>query len=79
MAAITVRNISEEAHKALKQRAKLRGTSAEAEVRALVEGLIPAKQMKGLGTELREIAKEYGGWDLNIKRDKTPARYATFK
>ncbi len=37
MPAITVRNISPEAHQALKQRAKLRGASAEAEVRALIE------------------------------------------
>jgi plasmid stability protein len=79
MPAMMIRNISEDAHKALKRRAKMRGTSAEAEVRAMVEELVPAKPTKGLGTELREIAKEYGGWDLKIERDKTPARFATFK
>jgi plasmid stability protein len=79
MPAMTIRNISYEAHKALKQRAKLHGTSAEAEVRAMVEELVPVKPTKGLGTELREIAKEYGGWDLKIERDKTPARFATFE
>ena len=79
MAAITVRNISEEAHKALKQRAKLRGTSAEAEVRAMVEGIVPVKQTKGLGTEMAAIAKKYGGYKLEIQRDKTPARFPTFR
>lgn len=79
MPAMTIRNISDEAHKALKQRAKLNGTSAEAEVRALVEGIVPAKPTMGLGTEMAAIAKEYGGFKLEIERDKTPARFTTFR
>lgn len=79
MPAMTVRNISFDAHEALKQRARLNGTSAEAEVRALVEALVPAKRIVGLGTEMAAIAKEYGGVKLEHKREKTPARFATFR
>ena len=79
MPAITVRNISKEAHTALKRRAKLRGTSAEAEVRAMVEGIVESGERVGLGTEMAAIAKKYGGSKLDIERDKTPARFATFE
>jgi plasmid stability protein len=78
MPAITVRNISVEAHKALKQRAKLRGTSAEAEVRAMVEKIVPGKQTKGLGTLLQEFGRKYGPLP-EIERDKTPSEPAIFE
>jgi len=82
MPAILVRNISEKAHKALKQRAKLRGTSAEAEVRAMVEGIAVStekvKAEKGLGTLLQELGRKYGPLP-EYERDKAPMRPASFR
>jgi plasmid stability protein len=77
MPAITIRNISAEAHRALKARAKLRGTSAEAEVRAMVEGILPAKPKKGLGTLLQEFGQKYGALP-EVVRDKMPLDLADF-
>jgi len=76
---MTVRNISVEAHSALKKRAAARGVSAEAEVRAMLEAAVPKEKKVGLGTEMAAIAKKYGGFRLDIQRDKPPARFATFK
>jgi hypothetical protein len=78
MPAITVRNISIEAHKALKQRAKLRGTSAEAEVRALIEEAALPHGGSGLGTKLHNIFRKSGYSLPEIVRDKTPAEPANF-
>jgi plasmid stability protein len=79
MPAMTIRNISAEAHRALKKRAALRGTSAEAEVRSMLEEIVPRKERAGLGTEMAAIAKKYGGSKLEIPRSKRPPRFATFK
>jgi plasmid stability protein len=76
---MTVRNISVEAHSALKKRAAARGVSAEAEVRAMLEASVIMEEKVGLGTKMAEIAKKYGGYDLKIERDKSPARFATFE
>ncbi len=80
MPAILVRNISEKAHKALKQRAKLRGTSAEAELRAMVEEIAePKKEEKvGFGTKLHRIFREADVTLPEIVRDKSPSEPANF-
>lgn len=77
MPAITVRNISVEAHKALKQRAKLRGTSAEAEVRAMIEQAAEPKG-DGLGTKWHNMFKKSGYSLPEIVRDNTPTEPASF-
>lgn len=79
MPAMTIRNISVEAHRALKKRAAARGVSAESEVRAMLEAAVPKEQKIGLGTKMAEFAKKYGGYDLKIERDKTPAEFPTFE
>lgn len=73
MAAVTIRNLSDETHKALKVRAKRKGRSTEAEVRAILdEAVNPPERMK-LGTELAKLGRLLGGVELEIKRDQTPA------
>ena len=82
MHAMTIRNLPDETHRALKQRAKLHGKSTEAEVRAILEEAVRPVQPKkevGLGTALHEFAMQFGGIDLDITRDKTPARAADFE
>ncbi len=78
MPAITVRNISPEAHQALKQRAKLRGASAEAEVRALIEEAAFPKG-EGFGTKLHNIFRKSGVTLPDIKRDQSPSEPAIFE
>ncbi len=79
MPAVTVRNLSIETHRRLKARAAKRGNSTEAEIRLILDEAVRPKKEVGLGTRLHEIGRKYGGWDLEIVRDKTPARYVTFE
>ena len=78
MAAIVVRNISEETHRALRARARRHGRSTEAEVRAILDGAVRPDQRLRLGSALAALAKPFGGLELEIRRDKTPARAADF-
>ena len=79
MAAITVRSIPDDTHRALKVRAAKHGRSTEAEVRAILEEAVrPAERIK-VGTLLREFGQQFGGLDLDITRDQTPARSADFE
>jgi plasmid stability protein len=76
MPAIVVRNISAETHRALRVRARQHGRSTEAEVRAILDVAVrPASRMR-LGSALAALAKPLGGLELEIKRDKTPAKPA---
>jgi len=79
MAAVTIRNLPEETHRALKARAARHGKSTEAEIRAILEAAVQPEKRVGLGTWLHERAMEFGGVELEIERDKTPARFATFE
>ena len=73
MAAIVIRNLSPETHRALQARAARHGRSTEAEVRAILdEAVRPAERVK-LGSALAALAEPLGGLDIEISRDKTPA------
>ena len=73
MAAIVVRKISTETHRALRVRARRHGRSTEAEVRAILEGAVRPAARVGLGSALATLVKPCGGLELEIKRDKKPA------
>jgi len=73
MAALVVRNIRAETHRALRLRAKQHGRSTEAEVRAILEGAVQPADRVRIGSALAAFAKSHGGFNLKIKRDKTPA------
>ena len=73
MAAIVIRNLSPETHRALQARAVRHGRSTEAEVRAILdEAVHPAARVK-LGSALAALARQFGGLELDLARDKTPA------
>lgn len=73
MPAIVVRNISIETHRALRVRARQHGRSTEAEIRAILDGAVrPAARIR-LASALARLAKPFGGLDLEIARDHTPA------
>lgn len=73
MASVTVRNLSDETHRALRVRAAMHGRSTEAEIRAILESAVRPEGRVRLGTLLAEIGREMGGVDLEIERDRTPA------
>jgi len=78
MGVITVRNLPEETHRALRVRAAQHGRSTEAEIRDILENAVrPATSVK-LGAELAAFGQQVGGLDLDITRDPTPADAAIF-
>jgi antitoxin FitA len=74
MPAITIRNLSSEPHRALKERAARHGRSTEAEVRAILEEAVAPPGRVALGSLLAQIGKESGGVDLEISRDRDDRR-----
>lgn len=79
MASITVRNIKEEIHRALRVKAATHGRSTEAEIRIILENAVRSSGRIKLGSLLAEIGREVGGVDLEIERDKTPAEPMSFE
>jgi antitoxin FitA len=78
MAAVTIRNLAEETRRAIKHRAKQNGRSAEAEMRAILDEAVRPQERMKVGTWLHNRAMEFGGFDLDIKRDQTPIEPAVF-
>ena len=79
MAVVTVRNLPDAVHRALRVRAAGHGRSTEAEIRDILEkAALPPKRVK-LGSLLASIAREAGGLTdaeaqhFDQLRDKTPA------
>lgn len=79
MAAITIRNLSSETHRALRVRAAGHGRSTEAEVRSILdEAVRPAGRVK-MGTALIDLFRPLGGVDLDAERDRSPAQPPRFE
>mgnify|MGYP001167408755 CR=1 FL=1 len=88
MAAVTIRNLSDEAHRALKVRAAQHNRSAEAEMRSILEAAaLPEGRLK-LGTALSEVSRSMGLTNADIEalqesieqvRDRRPAEPMTFE
>ena len=76
---LTVRNLSEEVHRALRMRAARHGRSTEAEVRLILEDTVrPPKRLK-IGSEIHRIAREVGGMDeLDVSRRRSQIRGGDF-
>lgn len=67
---MTIRNIPEETHRALKALAAAHGRSAEAEARAILQqAVLPAERIR-LGSLLREIGSAVGGVELDVVRQR---------
>lgn len=73
MAAVTIRNLPEETHRALKARAAKHGRSTEAEIREIIECAVRPSSRVRLGTALAELGRKYGGVELSTERDQSPA------
>ena len=79
MPAVTVRNLPAETHRALKLRAAHNGRSTEAEIRVILEEAVSPQTRIRIGSELAAFGQRFGGIDLDIVRDSTPAEAAVFE
>jgi plasmid stability protein len=79
MSSITVRNLPEVTHRALRVRAATAGRSTEAEVRAILDNAVRPEGRIKLGSLLAEIGQQAGGVDLDIVRDPSPTAPLSFK
>lgn len=78
MAVVTVRNLPDETHRALRVRAARNGRSTEAEIRVILEEAVRPKERIKIGSELAAFGDKYA-LDIEIVRDKEPIRIATFE
>lgn len=84
MAAVTIRNLSPEVHRALKVRAAQHNRSAEAEIRAILESAVRPVGRIRLGTALSEMSRKIGLTNADVDalsevRESRPAKPMRFK
>ena len=83
MAAVTIRNLPEETHRALKIRAAQHNRSTEAEMRAILESAVrPAGRLR-MGTAIADMSRKIGLTNADVEaldqtRDRTPAEPLSF-
>jgi antitoxin FitA len=84
MPSITVRNVSDETHRALRVRAAMHGRSAEAEIRDILEKAAMPEGRVRLGDALADLGRELELTNEDVeafekRRDKTAAKPMTFE
>ena len=84
MAMLTVRNLPDEVHRALRVRAAVHGRSTEAEVRAILEDAVKPEGRVKLGSLLADQGRQAAPTDedfavLERVRDPTPAQPVRFE
>ena len=67
MGAVTIRNLSDEVHRALKVRAAQHNPSAEAEIRAILEAAVRPEGRLRLGTALSEMSRKIGLTNADVE------------
>lgn len=84
MPAVTIRNLSDEAHRALKVRAAQHGRSTEAEIRDILEEAVrPANRLR-IGSAMAALSRNAGLTNADFEaleqaRDRTPAVPMSFE
>lgn len=84
MSSITVRNVPDEVHRALRVRAALHGSSTEAEIREILAAAVKPEGRVKLGSLLAEMGRKARLTDEEFAvfeqvRDKIPARLVRFE
>lgn len=84
MAAVTIRNLPEEVHRALKVRAAQHSRSAEAEMRAILEAAVRPEVRLRLGSALSDMSRRIGVTNADVEalekaRDRQPAEPMRFE
>jgi len=67
MPAVTIRNLSQETHRALKVRAAEHNRSTEAEMRAILDASVRPEGRLRLGTALAEISRKIGLTNADVE------------
>jgi len=83
MAILTVRNVPDEVHRALRVRAAQHGRSTEAEVREILAAVVKPEKRVHMGEALAAIGRKIGLTNEDFAafenvRDKTPAKPLSF-
>ncbi|MFA5731205.1 MAG: plasmid stabilization protein [Acidithiobacillus sp.] len=83
MAILTVRNVPDDVHRALRVRAAQHGRSTEAEVREILASVVKPEKRVRVGEALAAIGRKIGltNEDFTVferARDKTPAKPLRF-
>ena len=83
MAILTVRNLPDDVHRALRVRAAQHGRSTEAEVREILATAVKPEKRVRIGDALAAIGHKFGLTNedfaiLESVRDKTPAKPLNF-
>ena len=78
MPAVTIRNLSDETHRALKVRAAQHNRSTEAEIRVILEAAVRPQGRLRLGAALAELSRKIGLTNADVEalertRDVKPA------
>ena len=84
MPSVTIRNLPDEVHRAIRVRAAQHGRSIEAEMRNILESAVKPEGRVKLGSMLAEIGRQVKLTDEELAtfesvRDKTPARAASLE
>ena len=72
MAVLTIRNVPDDVHRALKAKALKHGRSTEAEIREILKNAVEHQNQVKLGSILSTIRKKVGIINFDTHRDKTP-------
>ncbi len=83
MAILTLRNVPDDVHRALRVRAAQHGRSMEAEVREILAAVVKPEKRVRVGDALAAIGRKVGLTDEDFAvfeavRDKTPAKPSSF-
>lgn len=83
MSAVTIRNLPEEVHRALKVRAARNNRSTEAEMRVILETAVRPETRLRLGSALAEMSRKSGLTNADVEalgktRDTRPAQPMPF-
>ena len=84
MAMLTVRNLPDDVHRALRVQAALHGHSTEAEVREILAGAVKPETRVRIGDALTALGRKIGLSNEDVEifnqvRDKTPAEPLRFE
>ncbi len=79
MATVTIRNVPDEIHRAIRVRAAEHGRSTEAEIREILARSVLTEGRLKIGTELRRFAERLGGVELKLRRKRAPIEPASFE
>jgi plasmid stability protein len=84
MAMLTIRNLPDAVHRALRVRAAMHGQSTEAEVREILASVVKPEARTRMGDALAELGHKIGLTNEDFEvfdqiRDKTPAKPVKFK